>query len=295
MAQPAAKLLTCFFVVAALLVVATLVFTRNQPPPAGPPLPKPNGWDDFVQAGRMVADNTSDFNTMSEVDLRAFSLKNSEALKLARTGLTHVCQVPLDLSSPNPTYYTNLAVLKRLAQAVTAEGRLAQLENRPGEAAEAYLIVIRLGYSISHGGLLIDSLVSIAVRAIGTVSLEKLAPKLDAKQCREAATALESCEQLSEPMQAVFARDRAWSRRAYGLKGQISLIVNYRSAKQMEQRSAARLATQQTRERVLLIQLASRAYELEKGDRPKTLAELVPAYLKTIPQNPVTGTKMAYP
>jgi hypothetical protein len=169
------------------------------------------------------------------------------------------------------------------------------LENRPGEAAEAYLIVIRLGYSISHGGLLIDSLVSIAVRAIGTVSLEKLAPKLDAKQCREAATALESCEQLSEPMQAVFARDRAWSRRAYGLKGQISLIVNYRIAKQMEQRSAARLATQQTRERVLLIQLASRAYELEKGDRPKTLAELVPAYLKAIPQNPITGTNMAYP
>jgi hypothetical protein len=34
---------------------------------------------------------------------------------------------------------------------------------------------------------------------------------------------------------------------------------------------------------------------LEKGDRPKTLAELVPAYLKAIPQNPITGTNMAYP
>jgi len=72
----------------------------------------------------MVADNTSDFSKMSEGDLRALMMKNSEALKLARTGLTHVCQVPLDFSAPNQTYFTNLAVLKRLAHAITAEGRL---------------------------------------------------------------------------------------------------------------------------------------------------------------------------
>ena len=80
MAQPAAKLLTGFFVVAALLVVAALVVTRNQLPPAGPPLPKPNGYDDLVQAARMVSDNTPDWDTMSEGDLRALELKNSEAL-----------------------------------------------------------------------------------------------------------------------------------------------------------------------------------------------------------------------
>ena len=96
MASRAAKLLTGFFIVAVLLVVATLVLTRNQPPPAGPPLPNPNGYDDFVQAGRMVADNTSDYSTMSEADLRALVKTNSEALKLARTGLTRECQVPLD-------------------------------------------------------------------------------------------------------------------------------------------------------------------------------------------------------
>jgi hypothetical protein len=295
MAQPAAKLLTGFFVVAALLVVAALVLTRNQPPPASPPLPKQNGWDDIVQAGRMVADNTSDFSTMSEVDLRALSLKNSEALKLARTGLTHACQVPLDCLAPNHTYFTHLAPIKRLAQAVTAEGRLAELGNRPADAAEAYLTVIRLGYASGRGGLLIDSLVSMAFGAMGTVNMERLTPKLDAKQCREAATILESCEELSEPAPAMLARERAWYRRACGFKGQISDIINFRSIKQVEQRSVARLTTQRIRERVLLIQLASRAYELERGERPKTLGNLVPVYLKAIPQNPVTGTNMAYP
>ena len=295
MAQPAAKLLTGFFVVAALLVVAALVVTRNQLPSAGPPLPKPNGYDDLVQAGRMVADNTSDFSKMSEGDLRALMMKNSEALKLARTGLTHVCQVPLDFSAPNLTYFTNLAVVKRLAQAVTAQGRLAELENRPADAAEAYLTVIRMGCAIGRGGLLIDSLVSIAVEAMGVVNMERLAPKLDAKQCREAAAALESSEGQREPAQNVLSRERIWARRAYGLKGQISRIVNFNSIRQTEKGVVSRLTAQQTREQVLLIQLASRAYEQEKGERPKTLGILVPVYLKTIPQNPVTGTNMAYP
>lgn len=295
MARPIPKLLTGFFVLAVLLVIATLVMTRNQSPPASPPLPNPNGYDDLIQAGRMVADNTSDFSTMSEGDLRVLVTKNSEAVKLARTGLTRACQVPLNMLAPDPTYFTNLAVVKRLAQAVTAEGRLAELSNRPADAADAYLTVIRMGYAISKGGLLIDSLVGVAVEAIGTVNMERLASKLDAKQCRKAASALESCEPQLEPTQTVISREREWGRRAYGLKGQIARLVNFKSMRQNEQRIAARLTTQQTRERVLLIQLASRAYELEKGDRPKTLVQLVPAYLKAIPQNPITGTNMAFP
>jgi len=45
---------------------------------------------------------------------------------------------------------------------------------------------------------------------------------------------------------------------------------------------------------LLLLQLAAHAYELEKGKRPKSLADLVPAYLKAISQDPLTGTNMAY-
>ena len=51
----------------------------------------------------------------------------------------------------------------------------------------------------------------------------------------------------------------------------------------------------QIRERVLLIKLASRAYELETGRPPKNPADLVPTYLKAIPRNPSTGTNMSYP
>jgi len=295
MAHPVAKFLTGFFVTAVLLLVAAVVFTLSQPAPSLPPLPKPNGYDDFVQAGRMLPENSSDFGTMSEEDLRTFVRKNSEALRLARTGLSRACQVPLDYSPTNETHFSNLATLKRLAQALTAEGRLAEVENRPADAVEAYLSTIRLGPALCRGGVIIDALVGIAVESIGTVRMEKLTPTLDAKQCREAAAVLESCESQREPTDAVLAKERAWARRTFGLKGQFARLVMFKSMKQTEQRAIAKLTAQQTRLRRLLIQLAARAYELEKGERPKSLAELVPAYLKTIPQDPLTGTNMAYP
>jgi hypothetical protein len=294
-ARPLAKLLTGFFVVAVLLVVATLIFALTQPPPAPPPLPKPNGYDDLVQAGQMLAENTGDFSTLNEPDLRILVAKNADALKLARTGLSRPCQVPLDFSHPNPSYFTNLAKCKYVAQAFAAEGRLRELENRLGDAADSYVTAIRLGIATSNGGILIDSLVGVAIEAIGTVRLEKLAPTLDAKQCRQAAAAIESSDAGREPVTAILERERAWSRRAYGLRGQIARLVMFKSLRQSEQRIVGRVNAQQSRERTLLIQLASRAYELETGKPAKNLADLVPAYLKAIPQNPTTGTNMAYP
>jgi hypothetical protein len=43
-----------------------------------------------------------------------------------------------------------------------------------------------------------------------------------------------------------------------------------------------------------LINLAARAYELDKGKPPESLADLVPDYLKAVPQDPFTGTNMIY-
>jgi hypothetical protein len=294
MAPPAAKLLTGFFIAAALLVVAVAIFTLSQPAPMLPPLPQPNGYDDFVKAGGMITDRASDYGTMSEEQLRAFVKKNAEALKLARAGIGRECRVPLDYSPTNDVIISRLAAMKRLAQALTSEGRLAELENRPADAAEAYLAVIHLGHAMCQGGLIIDSLVGIAIEAIGTTGMQRLAPALDAKQCREAAVALESSESQREPTEAIWARDRIRTHRRYGFKWLIVRLFQFRSLKQNEQIVAAKITTHQTRAQALLIQLAARAYELEKGQHPKSLADLVPAYLKTIPQDPGAGTNPAY-
>ena len=183
-----------------------------------------------------------------------------------------------------------------LGRGLVAEGRLLELEGRPADAAGAYLTAVRLGSAVSHGGLVTDTLIGTKIEATGIVGLEKLVATLDARACRQAVAVIESCDAQREPMNTVLARDRAWLRRLSGpIKWPIARVMYFRSLKQGDRNAVAMVNARQIRERVLLFRLAARAYELEEGQRPKTIADLVPAYLKTIPQDPCTGKNVAYP
>jgi hypothetical protein len=276
MKRPIATLLAGFVGIAALLLAAALVYTLCQPVPAAPPLPKPNGYSLLVQAAHSLADNTYQFSTMSEKQLRDLVRTNSEALKVASMGLTQACQVPLEYSKADENLLQNLGPLKRLAQALMAQGRLAEMENRPADAAEAYLAAIRLGNAARRGGLVIYALVGDAIEAMGNSSLEKVIPGLDAKRCRKAAAVLEACDAQRESMDRIWARDWAWGRQIYGLTHQFTHLVRLSYWRQMERKTVSKQQTLEKRTRALTVQLAARAYELEKGERPKALADLVP-------------------
>jgi hypothetical protein len=47
--------------------------------------------------------------------------------------------------------------------------------------------------------------------------------------------------------------------------------------------------------RRLLIAFAARAFELETGSKPANAAALVPAYLKAIPNDPISGKRLVLP
>jgi hypothetical protein len=115
-----------------------------------------------------------------------------------------------------------------------------------------------------------------------------LRPDLDAKQCREIASSLEAVEAGREPTKAILGQERAWARRTFGFKGQLLRLVTFKQLKQGEQRWAGKVTAHETRTRQLLIQLATRTYELERGEPPKNLNDLVPGYLKAIPRTPLT-------
>jgi len=46
--------------------------------------------------------------------------------------------------------------------------------------------------------------------------------------------------------------------------------------------------------RKLMLDLAARSYQLEKGARPKSAADLVPVYLGAVPRDPTSGTNMVF-
>jgi len=131
-------------------------------------------------------------------------------------------------------------------------------------------------------------MVAVAVEALGCSALEKISAQLNADECREIAAALEAAETGRESIQTILIQEKAWAHRTYGFKGVLTGLLTFKQLKAGQQRWLARTTAQQVRTERLLIKLAARAYELEKGESPKNVSDLVPRYLKTARSEPLT-------
>ena len=248
------------------------------------------------RAGQMVSSNSWNFEQMNGEQLRETASANAVALSLARTGLSQECRVPLQFSM---AYVTNrvhdLIALRMLAQAFAAEGRLAEMEGRTNDAVESDLETVHLGIEAGRGGTMLDGLIGVAIESFGLKPLQNISSRLDARTCRETVTALETLEAQSQSWADLVQQDNAWSRRTYpGIKYQLGKLVMFSTVRQVRQKAGQKFEEQEKNTRQLTIDLATRAYELEKGHRPASPADLVPDYLKAIPQDPFTGTNLVY-
>src|SRR5437764_11495944 len=97
-AKPLLRRVALFALAAALVAVLVCLWSRPVPPPEIPPLPQPNGYDDFVKAGRLRSGRFYD-RSMALENLRNLIAENAEALALARLGLTRECRVPINFST----------------------------------------------------------------------------------------------------------------------------------------------------------------------------------------------------
>jgi hypothetical protein len=272
------------------VLALTLYFVLRPDAPPALILPVPNGHDTFLQAAEELSPRREDYREMDLDALRARVERNAAALELVRKGLQQECRVPVEFSMSHDI--SRLARFKGLAQALAAEGRFAEMEGRYRDAAQSFFDVIRFGEECSRGGLLIDGLVGIAIRAIGTRHLQQLVPRLDAATSLELAEALESFDERCEPWGKIMDQEREWSRRSYPFY--VTMLPNARkSVKQAGEKGAQRFQQQQLHLRALMLELAARAFELETGQPPMNAAELAPAYLRSVPKDPATGADLS--
>jgi hypothetical protein len=170
-------------------------------------------------------------------ELKSLMAQNTAALNVARLGLQEQCRVPLEFSKSYATnHLTALNSIKRVARAFMAEGRWAEQEHRPAEAALSYLDTMRLGQECSRGGVIIDMLVGVACQSLGSQAFQGLIDKLNAVDCRKAVQQLEAMEAKAESPRDVADQERSWCRRTFGWRGQVLTLVTRSSLQQNEQK-----------------------------------------------------------
>lgn len=298
MTKKARNWLIAIFIVALpfLLFLGFLIFMDAEPLPPVRPLPKTNGYDDFRKAEGLLASSESDYTKMDETQLRALVDGNARALQTAREGLEKQCAVPVQFSEAYISNHLNdLSGVKRLARAFIAEGKLAEMENHPADAAKSYLDTFHLGSESMRGGVLIDGLAGIAVESIATDSLSNLVPHLDAKSCFKTATALEALDLQNSTWNEIMQQEHAWSQRTFrGIRYDYLRFKMRKSTAAMFKKVKDKFEMREQQTRRLVTDLAARAYELDHGKPPASISDLVPDYLKTIPQDPFTETDMDY-
>jgi len=258
-----------------------------------PILPNPNGYGDLLNAATLVSTNTAGHAKMSVEQLRPLVAENAGALSLARGGLDKGCAVPVQYSQDGQRNMNgNYVKLRSLGAAFAAEARLAELENRTGAAADSYVNVMRLGAATEHDGILIDAMVGCAIESLGSTGLQKIANQADARTCRETAAALEALDAVRPSWSAVLQQEDNWIRRTFGARPVLVEFVYHRQMKRNGVKAQRVFQAEQLKARRLTISFASRAYELDKGRRPASAADLVPEYLKAVPKNPSTGKNL---
>ena len=98
------------------MVIAFITLTASGPPQL-PPLPNPNGYDTFVQAGKLLGNEADNLSESGFESLRSEIAWNGKPVHLMQLGLSQTCSVPTLECLTNMSSRTgDLAATKRLAQ-----------------------------------------------------------------------------------------------------------------------------------------------------------------------------------
>lgn len=259
-------------------------------------LPNPNGYEDLRRAGQAVVVKAGDVAVLDHDALRSLLETNAEALRRMRVGLGRKCEIPTrELIANFSNLSPELVSLKSLAVLLTAEARFASLENRPADAARSSVDAIRLGSSMSHGGVIMNRLVGIACENMGSRSLIQTMPALDSGQLRLVALELEKIDESAVKWSQVIQNENRFVRAQFGtIPNPIRLIPELRQARDVRRASEERDRLAAAHLRLLTVEIALRAFAIDQGHAPASLFQLVPQYLQAIPVDPFSGHSLIY-
>jgi hypothetical protein len=227
----------------------------------------------------------------AEEDLRSFINTNWARLEAAHAALNLPHLVSVDYETDHLTLdLKRLGNLRQLSRAMVVEGDLALLEGRPDDAARCYLDTIRLARVIAHGGLLINMVFGNAVDGHGLSKLRDARTSLSTPATRSALEELQRLDDERDPVADVLEREDIWQRRVSGWAGRLS----FRAQGDYLQRAIESPKAAISKTHLLIGALAVQLYQLEHGQPPERLEDLVPQFLSRTPDDPYSGRPLKY-
>lgn len=295
-----------------VLAVAALLWALRSPVPSTPvAVPIPNGYDCITKSPPFVttADeppsrNDKDF---SLAKAKHYLTNNEAVLPLVQAALTNQWGVPFQFSTDWLTdhFSRDLPQAKRIAQLFSCAGYVAEQEGRSRDAVILYLDGLKFGSAVGRGGLIIDSLVSVADERIAIRCLDLIEPQLNADDCRFVLAELQKWKKNRESFQVTEEREKKWAD-VYGrlqvgvFRMEMMRIFEMIKAKSLHPEAAviakakAKHAAVIEQVQQLEVRLALRAFELDHKAAAKGWADLVPTYLPNIPTNSETGRPLTH-
>ncbi|MEX0610815.1 MAG: hypothetical protein WD229_01735 [Pirellulales bacterium] len=256
--------------------------------------PNPNAYEELVALASPLASATVPDEDAPVSVLRPFVAQYGPVLDQARMALAREWVVPVDYLSAD--HVERALTLRPLCRALVAEGNLAAHEGDMRRAVQSGVNCVQLGHAAARGGVVIDRRVGVAFEGIGISELSKIRHRLSAADCRELTQTLAALEATWEPLERVFMRNRAWSQHGWGWQGRLRILFNDLTGESLESQHSHARIDQRNRAfmQLLICDVSLRAFELEQGEVPGDLSQLVPEYLPAVPEDPFSGKPLIY-
>jgi len=142
---------------------------------------------------------------------------------------------------------------------------------------------------------MIERLVGISCENIGYQPLARAAPTLSLEDSRRLIPEVEAIEARQVPWAEICRNENAFMRESFRhYLDPIMLVKSLWTDHSTRKRGEESDARIRARLRLLTVELALRCCRQEHGKPPARLDDLVPAYLKTVPQDPFSGKPLVY-
>ncbi len=289
--------------IALVLGVAGLITTLKNSHSLEPvKLPTLNGYDDIVQAGAMIQGtwpNKGDLQKASIDEIRPFVGANKASLDRARVGLQRESMVHMDETHKGLGDHLNeINQIRSLNRLLMGEALIFEADGQFDRSARTYGEVMELGQAVSQNGMMIDVTTGIAIQQQALTRIGNLSGRLSSIESKSLIRQLESIDQRRVTFEAVETCEDRWMQGAYPAYQRMMMRWSgvEQKSKADVRKTIVPIFDKKCRQlRFLEVQLAVHAFHADQKTRPKSVAELVPTYLPTVPLDPTSGEPLEYP